>query len=105
MKTIEAHIPEPVLKQAQELAARERIPLEQIISLAVAQAVGIWCNESYIALRAKRASREQYLDALKEAPDVQPPDYDRLPEGYKRERFDALLDKVPDVPPLPGDEI
>jgi len=83
MKTIEAQIPEPVLKQAQELAARENVPLEQIISLAVAQAVGVWSNESYIAMRAKRASREKFLDALKEVPDVAPPDYDRLPEGYK----------------------
>jgi len=84
MKTIEAQIPEPVLKQAQELAARERIPLEQIISLAVTQSVGVWSNQSYIALRAQRASREKFLDALKEVPDVQPPEDDRLPEGYER---------------------
>jgi hypothetical protein len=83
MKTVEAQIPEPVLKQARELAARENIPLEQIITLAVAQAVGVWSNESYVALRAKRASREKFLDALKEVPDVEPPDFDRLPEGYK----------------------
>ena len=83
MKTIEAQIPEPVLKQAQELAAREHIPLEQIISLAVTQAVGVWSNESYIALRAKRASREKFLNALHEVPDVEPPDYDRLPDGYR----------------------
>jgi len=84
MNTIEAQIPEPVLKQAQELAAREHIPLEQIISLAVTQAVGVWSNESYIALRAKRGSRGAFVDALKELPDVEPPDYYRLPEGYKR---------------------
>ena len=72
MKTIEAHIPEPVLKQAQELAARENIPLDQIISPAVAQAVGMWSNESYVALRARRASREEFVDALKEVPDVEP---------------------------------
>lgn len=83
MKTIEAKIPEPVLKQAQELAERERVPLEQIISLAVTQSVGVWSNESYLALRAKRASREKFLDALKEVPDVEPPDFDRLPETYK----------------------
>ncbi|MBI3852400.1 MAG: toxin-antitoxin system HicB family antitoxin [Verrucomicrobia bacterium] len=83
MKTIEAQIPEPVLKQAQELAARENVPLAQIISLAVAQAVGVWSNESYMAVRAKRASREKFLDALQEVPDVEPPDYDRLPGGYK----------------------
>ena len=83
MKTIEAQIPEPVLKRAQELAARERIPLEQIISLAVTHAVGVWSNESYVALRAKRASRQKFLETLQEVPDVAPPEFDRLPEGYK----------------------
>ena len=82
MTTIEAKIPEPVLKQAKELAKRENLPLEQIISLAVTQAVGVWSNESYVASRAKRASRAKFSDALKEVPDVEPPDYDRLPEGY-----------------------
>ena len=86
MKTIEAQIPEPVLKQAQELAARENVPLEQIISLAITQTVGVWSNESYVAWRAKRASREKFLDALKEVPDVEPPDFDRLPENHKPPR-------------------
>jgi len=83
MKTVEAQIPEPVLKQAQELAERENVPLAQIISLAVAQSVGVWSNESYVAMHAKRGSREKFLDALKEVPDVEPADYDRLPEGYR----------------------
>jgi len=83
MTTIEAKIPEPVLKQAEELAEREQILLEQLISLAVTQAVGIWSNESYVALRAKRGSREDFLKWLEQVPDVEPPEYDRLPEGYQ----------------------
>jgi hypothetical protein len=83
MTTIEAKIPEPVLKQAEALAEREQISLEQLISLAVTQAVGIWSNESYISLRAKRGSREGFLKALEQVPDVEPPEYDRLPEGYQ----------------------
>lgn len=82
MKIVEAQLPEPVLKQAQELAERENIPLEQIITLAVAQSVGIWSNESYVAMRAKRGNREKYLNALKEVPDVEPPDHDRLPDDH-----------------------
>jgi hypothetical protein len=46
MKTIEAQVPDAVLQQARALAARERIPLEQLISLAVTQTVGVWSNES-----------------------------------------------------------
>jgi hypothetical protein len=86
MKTIEAQIPEPVLKQAQELAERENVPLEQIISLAVAQSVGVWSNESYVALRARRGNREKFLEALKEVPDVPPMPGDELPEWYEPAR-------------------
>lgn len=65
MTTIEARIPQPVLKQARVLAERENFPLEQVISLAVTQAVGIWSNESYIAIRAARATKENFIDALR----------------------------------------
>lgn len=87
MTTIETKIPEPVLKQAKELAARENISLEQLISLAVTQAVGIWSNEGHIAARAKRGDREKFLAALNEVPDVEPPDYDRLPERYQPKKL------------------
>jgi antitoxin component of RelBE/YafQ-DinJ toxin-antitoxin module len=82
MTTIEAKIPEPVLKQARELAERENIPLEQVISLAVTQVVGLWSNESYIPIRGARATKEKFIDALRQVPDSEPLDHDRLPEGY-----------------------
>jgi hypothetical protein len=78
MTTIEAQVPEPVMEQARALAARESIPLEQLISLAVTQSVGVWSHESYIAHRARGASRAA---------------------------FDEALAEVPDVPPMPGDEL
>ncbi len=74
MITIEAQITESVLKQAQEPAAQENIPLEEIISLAVAQAVGTWNNENDMAVRAKDASQEKLLDALTEKLNAEPRD-------------------------------
>jgi len=84
MKTIEAQIPEPVLKQAEVLAQREHVPLEQIISLAVTQTVGIWSNESDSALRAKQVGRERFLDALTDALNTEPPDGDCVPVESER---------------------
>lgn len=83
MTTISAEIPDAVLEQAKTLAEREKLPLQQIISLAVTQSVGIWSAESYQAIRGKRADREKFLRALEQVPDVEPPEYDRLPEGYE----------------------
>ena len=79
MKTIEADIPEPVLKQAQELATRENIPLRHLISLALTQAIAVWSNESYIAGRARLGNREKFREALKEVPDVPAPEFDKCP--------------------------
>lgn len=84
MKTVETKIPEPVLKQAQELAERENVSLEQILSLAVTQSVGVWSGESYVAIRAKRGDREKFLEALKQVPDIEPPEFDRLPDSSKQ---------------------
>ena len=78
MITIEAQIPEPVLQQAEELAAREHIPLDQLISLAVAQGVGAWRTENEIALRAKDANQAKFLDALTEKLNAEPSDPDCL---------------------------
>ena len=73
MTTVEVEVPEPVLEQARALAERECISLKQIILLAVTQSVGVWSHESYVAHRAKHASREAYEQALAEVPDVPPP--------------------------------
>jgi hypothetical protein len=85
MKTIEAQIPEPVLKQAEELAARENIPLEQFISLAIAQAVTAWKNEDVNQNETdtdnKTAEREKFLETLTEALNTEAPDRHSLSKG------------------------
>ena len=35
-----------------------------------------------LKLRAKHGSRENFLQGLEQLPDVEPPEYYRLPEGY-----------------------
>ena len=80
MTIIEAQVPEPVLEQARALAERERIPLAQLISLAVTQSVGVWSHESYVAHRAKNASRKAFDEALAEVPDAPPMPGDEWPQ-------------------------
>jgi hypothetical protein len=87
MKTIEAQIPEPILRQAEELAEREHLPLTQVISMAVAQGVGTWNYETVAqsnaaAVAAKRADRERFLDALTDALNGELPRRHILPRWY-----------------------
>ena len=66
-----------------ELAEKENVPVERLVSLALAQALGAWRSESIIAERARRGSREKFLAVLAKAPDAEPEDYHRLPDDLK----------------------
>lgn len=78
MKTITANVPDYLAKLAAEAADKERISLDQVVSLALASQVSAWQVRDDIATRAKRGNLAD---------------------------FDRILDRVPDVPPVPGDEL
>lgn len=69
MKTIEVRIPEPVVRQAQDLAALEDISLDQLISLAVTQMIAMWSTERQMSSDLKSTSRQQFLEMLQTALD------------------------------------
>ena len=78
MTTIEAKVPDYLARLATEVAARKKVSVDQIVALALSAQVEAWRIPDDMETRARRAN---------------PAD------------FDALLDKVPDVPPMPGDEL
>ena len=78
MTTIEAKVPDYLAKLAAEVAERENLSVDQIVALALSSQVEAWRIRDEMETRARRAN---------------PAD------------VDALLDKVPDVPPVPGDEM
>ncbi len=77
MSTISLRLTESLHKAVRELAQKENISINQFITLATAEKLSALLTEEYLQTRAKRANREA---------------------------FDAVLAKVPDVPPVPGDE-
>ena len=78
MTKIEANVPDYLARQARAAAEREKVPIDQIVALALSAQVAAWKGSDDMATRAKRADLK---------------------------KFDRILDKVPDVPPLPGDEL
>lgn len=77
MKTIQAQVPDPLAKQVEELAAQEKVSIDQLVSIALAYQVSAWRARDTVAVRAKRGNWQA---------------------------FDSVIAKVRDVPPLPGDE-
>jgi len=77
MTTIQAQVPDPLARQVTELAEQEKVSVDQLVSIALAYQVSAWRRRDTMIDRAKRGSWE---------------------------RFDRVMGKVRDVPPLAGDE-
>lgn len=71
-------LPDSIKKKAGELAAKDGVSFDQFVSAAVAEKVSGWLTEGDLDQRARRASRK---------------------------KFNAALAQVPNVRPMPGDEI
>ena len=78
MSTLEAKIADLLLQQVNELAAKENVTVDQIVSIALAAQVSAWNTRESIASRAKRVNWQ---------------------------KVDEILGRVPAAPALPGDEL
>lgn len=80
MSTVKLKVPDSLLKQARELAEREDMTLEQLISSALAEKMAAWMTVAYLRERATRGDRRKFEQALNNVPDVEPEGFDRLPQ-------------------------
>ncbi|MCA9970622.1 MAG: toxin-antitoxin system HicB family antitoxin [Anaerolineales bacterium] len=78
MSTLSLRLPDYVHNAVRELAQKEGISINQFITLAVAEKLSALMTEDYLAERAQRGSREKYDAVLAKVPDVEPESYDRL---------------------------
>ena len=78
MSTLSLRLPESLHKSARELAEKENISINQLITLALAEKIAALSAEDYLEARAKRGSKAKFRKALSKVPKVAPPDYDRL---------------------------
>jgi hypothetical protein len=78
MSTLEVKIPDLLLKQVNEVAVKEKVSVDQIVSIALAAQVSASQARESISSRAKKVDWQ---------------------------KVDDILAHVPANPPLPGDEI
>ncbi len=78
MSTLSLRLPESLHKFARELARKERISVNQLVTVALAEKLAALGAEDYLAERAKRGSKAKFKKAMSKIPKVTPPDYDRL---------------------------
>jgi len=78
MSTLSLRLPDSLHKKVRELAAKDAISINQFIATAVAEKMSVLLTSAYLVERARRGSRA---------------------------KFERVLAKVRDVPPLPGDNL
>jgi predicted nucleic acid-binding protein len=68
-------LPEEILRQAEEFAAREHVSVEEFVSAALSEQ---FAGVAYLRHRKARASIERFRAALDQIPDIEPEARDRL---------------------------
>lgn len=72
MSAISVRLPDSLHKKVREVAQRDNISINQMITVAVAEKLAALETEDYLGRRAKRGSRAKYLKALRSIPDRKP---------------------------------
>ena len=78
MTKIESRIPDALYAQVKQLAERENISLDQLVTIALTAQVSAWTAQDYLETRAARGKWQRAREVLAKAPDAQPPAHDAL---------------------------
>jgi len=77
MSAISVRLPDSLHRKVKELAARDNVSINQLITVALAEKLSALETEDYLAARAARVTKARFHRALKKIPDVEPEPYDR----------------------------
>lgn len=86
MTALSLRLPQSLHQKVSELAEREGVSINQLISSAVAEKMSALMTEEYLKTRAARGSRRKFEAALANVPDVPPDANHELPAARKSRR-------------------
>jgi len=78
MTKLNTKIPDALFRQAQTIADREQISLDQFIAIALASQVSVWETHQNVTERVKIGDWEKAQEILAKAPDIEPENYDEF---------------------------
>ena len=80
MSTMSLRLPESLHEKVRELAEREGISINQLVTTALAEKISALLTQEYLEERATRGSQDEYLRVLGKVPRTDPDPGDELPE-------------------------
>lgn len=78
MSTISLRLPDSLHDTVRKLAEREKVSINQVITVALAEKVSALMTEEYLGKRARRADRKRFGKAMAKVADTEPGEADRL---------------------------
>ncbi len=78
MSTISLRLPASLHETARELAKKENVSMNQLITLALAEKIAALMTQDYLEARARRGDRQKFERAMAKVADVEPEENDRL---------------------------
>ncbi|MCC6123804.1 MAG: toxin-antitoxin system HicB family antitoxin [Pirellulales bacterium] len=78
MSNISLRLPDSLHDSARELAKRENISMNQLVTVALAEKMSALMTEDYLEKRARRGDRKKFAKAMAKVADVEPEQRDRI---------------------------
>ena len=78
MSALSIRLPDSLHKRIKEIAQRDKVSINQMITLAVAEKLSALETEDYLAQRASRGSRDKFRKALRKAANRKPHPQDQI---------------------------
>ena len=78
MSTMSLRIPDSYHKRLRELAKRENVSINQLITTALGEKLSALDTEAYLEERSAKASEKRFRLTLQKLPDIKPVDGDEL---------------------------
>ena len=78
MTDLSAQVPDSLFQQALDLAEREKMSIDQFVTMALASQVSAWLTKDYLSKKAEQGSWEAFQEVLAQVPDIPAEEGDRL---------------------------
>ena len=82
MITLSIRLPESLLMRIKEVARRDNVSINQMITIAVAEKLAVLETEDCLGKGASRSSRNRFNRALNRVPNRKPASQDRIIEPF-----------------------
>ncbi len=86
MSALTVNLPDNLHQKAQEVAASKNLSMDALVAIALSQSLSRLVSEPHLEERAGRATGKGIAEFLDQVPSTEPPQWDRLPEGYQRKQ-------------------